>query len=119
MEKLSRHAFFRAAGAAVAANAAEAHALKTGTPPAPVTQLPAYIFFNPDEAKFIEAAIERLYRSGRWHDSAPTQVYRLRCTPAKLFCNALRGIRDDFKKRSGPVSGGGAYEAQTEKRSRR
>ncbi len=60
MEKLSRRAFFKAAGAAVAATASEAHALKTGRQAAVVAKPPTYIFFNPDEAKFVEAAVERL-----------------------------------------------------------
>lgn len=68
MEKLSRRLFFKMAGAAVAATAAQAQELKSGPPqppaspmppPAP-TSAPAYIFFNPEEAAFIEAAVERL-----------------------------------------------------------
>jgi gluconate 2-dehydrogenase gamma chain len=59
MDKLSRRSFFRIAGAAVAATAAEVHGANTGrqtkAPPPPT-----YTFFNADEAKFIEAAVERL-----------------------------------------------------------
>ncbi|HJU71479.1 MAG TPA: gluconate 2-dehydrogenase subunit 3 family protein [Paucimonas sp.] len=42
---------------------------------------------------------ERLYRSGPWREGAPTQGYQLPFTPAELFHNALRGIRDDLAKR--------------------
>jgi gluconate 2-dehydrogenase gamma chain len=63
MDKISRRFFFKVAGAAVAATAADAHALKVGAAApgasAPATK-PAYTFFNPDEARFIEAAVERL-----------------------------------------------------------
>jgi gluconate 2-dehydrogenase gamma chain len=57
MEKLSRRSFFKLAGAAAAARALEAHAAKTGDAAAPSA---AYTFFNPDEARFIETAVERL-----------------------------------------------------------
>lgn len=42
---------------------------------------------------------ERLYRSGPWHDGAPTQGYQLPFTPAELFRHALRGIQIDFSRR--------------------
>lgn len=42
---------------------------------------------------------ERLYRSGPWHNGAPTQGYQLPYTPAELFRHALRGIQTDLKKR--------------------
>lgn len=66
MSKLSRRAFFKLAGVTAAGTAVQAHALaqgQTGSAPAP---LPAsahaepYLFFNADEAAFIEAAVERL-----------------------------------------------------------
>ncbi|RJG04695.1 gluconate 2-dehydrogenase subunit 3 family protein [Noviherbaspirillum cavernae] len=60
MDKISRRSFFKAAGAALAATAAEAHALKTGAAQAQATRPPPYIFFKPDEANFIETAVERL-----------------------------------------------------------
>jgi gluconate 2-dehydrogenase gamma chain len=59
MEKISRRAFFRVAGAAVATTATEVQAATSGkqtTKAAPQ----AYTFFNADEARFIEAAVERL-----------------------------------------------------------
>lgn len=46
---------------------------------------------------------ERLYRSGPWREGAPTQGYQLPFTPAELFHNALRGIRDDLAKRGKPA----------------
>ncbi|HJV53643.1 MAG TPA: gluconate 2-dehydrogenase subunit 3 family protein [Noviherbaspirillum sp.] len=46
---------------------------------------------------------ERLYRSGPWHEGTPTQGYQLPFTPAELFHNALRGIRDDLAKRGKPA----------------
>jgi gluconate 2-dehydrogenase gamma chain len=42
---------------------------------------------------------ERLYRSGPWHEGAPTQGYQLPYTPAELFRHALRGIETDLNKR--------------------
>ena len=40
---------------------------------------------------------ERLYRPGPWHDGEPTQGYQLPYTPAELFRNALRGVREDME----------------------
>lgn len=71
MEKLSRRTFFKAAGATAAAIAGKAHALthETGhehgmgqAQPAGGTAAPAtnYVFFRPEEARFIEAAVARL-----------------------------------------------------------
>jgi gluconate 2-dehydrogenase gamma chain len=71
MEKLTRRTFFKAAGATAAAVTAKAHAL-THTPAAPAGQGAAqpagvaaagttsYLFFRPDEARFIEAAVARM-----------------------------------------------------------
>lgn len=63
MDKLSRRSFFKAAGVAAAGVSAQAHALKRGTLP-DARQAPqhstAYTFFRPDEAAFIEAAVDRL-----------------------------------------------------------
>ena len=59
MDKLSRRSFFKAAGAAVAVTAAPAQAL-TGGRQAAATQAAPYTFFKPDDANFIEAAVERL-----------------------------------------------------------
>src|SRR5690348_8901747 len=64
MEKISRRSFFKLAGAAAATAATDAHALtgdKTGAAraAAPSPQA-AYTFFNPVEASFIEAAVDRL-----------------------------------------------------------
>jgi gluconate 2-dehydrogenase gamma chain len=75
MEKLTRRTFFKAAGATAAALTAQAQALtrdqappqgqagasqagstQAGAAPAPVH----YLFFRPDEARFIEAAVARL-----------------------------------------------------------
>ncbi|TFW01945.1 gluconate 2-dehydrogenase subunit 3 family protein [Oxalobacteraceae bacterium OM1] len=58
MEKISRRSFFKVAGATAAATALEANGVpreKHGG-----AQRPAYTFFNPEEANFIEAAVERL-----------------------------------------------------------
>jgi gluconate 2-dehydrogenase gamma chain len=59
MSKLSRRSFFKAAGAAFAVTAVDARAAASGSS-APAAQPPAYLFFNPDEARLIEAATERL-----------------------------------------------------------
>jgi gluconate 2-dehydrogenase gamma chain len=91
----------------------------------------AYVFFNPAEAAFIEAAVarlipkdeagpgaleagvpnyidkqlagawgtgERLYRSGPWRPSTPSQGYQLPYTPAELFRTAIRGVDATFAK---------------------
>ncbi|HEX8601011.1 MAG TPA: gluconate 2-dehydrogenase subunit 3 family protein [Pseudoduganella sp.] len=65
MDKLSRRSFFRAAGGAAAALAAQPQALAAAPkqPPRPAAaraQPATYLFFRPDEAAFIEAATERL-----------------------------------------------------------
>jgi gluconate 2-dehydrogenase gamma chain len=71
MQKLTRRSFFKAAGATAAAVTAKAHALthaeaepqRATAEPAPVDggqPAPTYMFFRPDEARFIEAATERL-----------------------------------------------------------
>jgi gluconate 2-dehydrogenase gamma chain len=75
MEKLTRRSFFKAAGATAAALSAKAHALTHGAAEHPEHALgaeqaqaaanaaaasAAYIFFRPDEARFVEAAAERL-----------------------------------------------------------
>ena len=62
MEKLSRRSFFKIAGAAAAAAAAQVHGANAAaqTPAAPPL---AYTFFNTDEARIIEAAVERLIPS--------------------------------------------------------
>jgi gluconate 2-dehydrogenase gamma chain len=41
----------------------------------------------------------RLYRSGPWHPGEPSQGYQLPFTPAELFRNALRGVREDLQAR--------------------
>jgi gluconate 2-dehydrogenase gamma chain len=70
MEKLSRRSFFKAAGTAAAALGAQAHGLTSAAEPTAAerggaastasTAPTAYMFFQPDEARFIEAATERL-----------------------------------------------------------
>jgi gluconate 2-dehydrogenase gamma chain len=72
MEKLTRRSFFKAAGATAAALSAKAHALTHGEVDNPLAAQQAqaaanaaaasaaYIFFRPDEARFVEAATERL-----------------------------------------------------------
>jgi gluconate 2-dehydrogenase gamma chain len=61
MDKISRRSFFRVAGAVAAATAAEVHGVTTtGKRATSAAQQAAYIFFNPDETSFIEAAVERL-----------------------------------------------------------
>lgn len=60
MDKVSRRSFFRIAGAAVAATAGQAHGINTGQTAAAPALPPSYTFFKPDEAGFIEAAVERL-----------------------------------------------------------
>jgi gluconate 2-dehydrogenase gamma chain len=42
---------------------------------------------------------ERLYRSGPWHPGEASQGYQLPFTPAELFRNALRGVREDLARR--------------------
>jgi gluconate 2-dehydrogenase gamma chain len=58
MDRISRRTFFRMAGAVAAATAAEVHGA-TGRRDAGPAQT-SYLFFNPEEAQFIEAAVERL-----------------------------------------------------------
>jgi gluconate 2-dehydrogenase gamma chain len=142
MEKLSRRSFFKAAGTAAAALGAQAHGLTSAAEPTAAerggaastasTAPTAYMFFQPDEARFIEAATERLipedqngpgalaagvpnyldrqlagawgagerlYRAGPWREGEPEQGYQLPYTPAELFRNALRGIREDVQRR--------------------
>lgn len=72
MEKLTRRSFFKAAGATAAALSTQPQALARGDPehghgtagPAAAPPSPhagaTYMFFRPDEARFIEAATERL-----------------------------------------------------------
>jgi gluconate 2-dehydrogenase gamma chain len=60
MDKISRRSFFKVAGAVAAATAAEVHGATSGQRTKSATQEAAYTFFNPDEARFIEAAVERL-----------------------------------------------------------
>jgi gluconate 2-dehydrogenase gamma chain len=43
---------------------------------------------------------ERLYRSGPWRPGEPSQGYQLPFTPAELFRNALRGVREDLARRN-------------------
>jgi gluconate 2-dehydrogenase gamma chain len=132
MEKISRRSFIRMAGAVAAVTAAEVHGTATQKRAPAATQQSTYIFFNPDEARIVEAAVERLipadengpgaleagapnyidkqlggawgagerlYRSGPWQQGAPTQGYQLPFTPAELFRNGLRGIRNDLSRR--------------------
>jgi gluconate 2-dehydrogenase gamma chain len=128
MDKISRRTFFRMAGAAAAATAAEVRGqpMQANIPPT------SYIFFNAQEASFIEPAVERLipsdengpgalgagvpnfidkqlggawgagerlYRGGPWRPGEPTQGYQLPFTPAELFRNALRAVNADLSKR--------------------
>lgn len=66
MEKISRRSFFKIASVSVATTAAEAQALTKGKSTAPAAEASAtqhgtaYTFFNPEQARFIEAATERL-----------------------------------------------------------
>jgi gluconate 2-dehydrogenase gamma chain len=72
MEKLTRRTFFKAAGATAAALTAKAHALTPdeaqhghgAAPAAPAatgaSAPAAYLYFRPDEARFVEAAVARL-----------------------------------------------------------
>jgi gluconate 2-dehydrogenase gamma chain len=70
MDKLSRRSFFKAAGLGAAALGAQAQALKAAAAPAQrhapahehdeAAQPGGYIFFRPDELRFIEAATARL-----------------------------------------------------------
>lgn len=41
---------------------------------------------------------ERLYRGGPWRQGEPTQGYQLPFTPAELFRNACRALREDAPK---------------------
>jgi gluconate 2-dehydrogenase gamma chain len=60
MEKISRRSFIRMAGAVAAVTAAEVHGTATQKRAPATTQQSTYIFFNPDEARIVEAAVERL-----------------------------------------------------------
>jgi gluconate 2-dehydrogenase gamma chain len=42
---------------------------------------------------------QRLYRSGPWRPGEPSQGYQLPFTPAELFRNGLRGVREDLQAR--------------------
>lgn len=44
---------------------------------------------------------ERLYRAGPWKQGEPTQGYQLPFTPAELFRNACRALRDEAAKGGG------------------
>lgn len=59
-KKFSRRSFFKLAGAAAASTAVEAHAAKAAMSTYPPARPAPYIFFNPDEVNFIEAAVARL-----------------------------------------------------------
>jgi gluconate 2-dehydrogenase gamma chain len=60
MDKISRRSFFRMAGAVAAATAAEVHATAAGQRMPAATPPTTYTFLNADEARFVEAAVERL-----------------------------------------------------------
>jgi len=128
MERVSRRAFLRGAGAAAAAIVTPAC---NRTEQTAGRQRAPYAFLNADEAAFIEPAVarlipadtlgpgaleadvpafidlqlagawgagERLYRSGPWQAGTAEQGYQLAFTPAELFRTALRGIGDDLRK---------------------
>jgi gluconate 2-dehydrogenase gamma chain len=57
MQNISRRSFFKIAGATAAAKALEAHG---AAPKVQEPQSRSYTFFQPDEARFVEAATERL-----------------------------------------------------------
>ncbi len=46
---------------------------------------------------------ERLYRGGPWHEGTPTQGYQLPFTPAELFRNAMRALRDEARNANRPA----------------
>jgi gluconate 2-dehydrogenase gamma chain len=64
MDKISRRSFFKIATAAVATTAADVHGATTAkassAPATSAAHAGAYIFFKPEEATFLEAAVERL-----------------------------------------------------------
>jgi gluconate 2-dehydrogenase gamma chain len=60
MGKISRRSFFKMAGAVAAATAAEVHGASASKRSTSATQEATYTFFKPDEARFVEAAVERL-----------------------------------------------------------
>jgi len=60
MESLSRRVFLRGAGAAALVGGTAAAPPLATSAPAPAPAPPAYTFFNPQEARFIEAAVARL-----------------------------------------------------------
>jgi len=155
MPRISRRSFLKAGGAAVvagpaagtvipgaaaggvAASAVAASlagpAVAETAPAAPARRgASSYTFLRPDEASFIEPAVERLipsdetgpgaleagvpsfidkqlggawgagerlYRSGPWRQGTPSQGYQLPFTPAELFRNALRGVREELAGR--------------------
>jgi gluconate 2-dehydrogenase gamma chain len=66
MRNISRRSFFKVVGVAAATRVSEARAITTGSNataapnPSVTSHQVTYTFFNPDEAKFIESAVERL-----------------------------------------------------------
>jgi gluconate 2-dehydrogenase gamma chain len=59
MDRISRRTFFRMAGAVAATTVAEVHGA-AGKRDAGASAQTSYLFFSPEEAQFIEAAVERL-----------------------------------------------------------
>jgi len=91
----SRYAFFTAAEASFI-EAAVARLIPDDAigPGAIEAGVPAYI---DEQLAGAWGAGERLYRSGPWQPGAPSQGYQLPFTPAELFRNALRALRDETR----------------------
>src|SRR6266478_5761972 len=112
MTEVSRRALIKATGAIGSAILPAGAAIETADAKVPVAAKPAatssfcaasappttYVFFNSEEAAFIEAAVERLYRSGPWQPGAPSQGYQLPLTPAELFRTALAAINKELSR---------------------
>jgi len=89
----SRYAFFTASEASFI-EAAVARLIPSDTlgPGAIDAGVPAYL---DQQLAGAWGAGERLYRSGPWHPGTPSQGYQLPFSPAELFRNALRALRDE------------------------
>jgi gluconate 2-dehydrogenase gamma chain len=132
MEKISRRAFLKAAGATAALPARAAPDAKAGQS---ARHDVAYTFLNPQESAFLEAAVarlipadeigpgaleaevphfidrqlggawgagERLYRGGPFQEGTPSQGYQSPFTPAELFRRAMRAVNAELAKRGTP-----------------
>lgn len=141
MDKLSRRSLIKGAGAAAATVVVSGcgwPARRTGEPPAyAFLTADEAAFIEPAVARLIpsdetgpgalEAGVptfidrqlagpwgagEQLYRQGPWHAAKPQFGYQLPFTPAELFRNALRAVRDDLQRSNRGTFGKLAAEEQ-------